>query len=80
MGVKVMEREVFERAKGLDDRIKQIDSVLKIRKNLCISINSCPDGEFISFGVKINDKILLNKIFDFLQREKIELEKELLEL
>ena len=36
-----MEREVFERAKGLDDRIQQIDSVLKIndRKNLCISIN-----------------------------------------
>ena len=77
-----MEREVLERAKGLDDRIQQIDSVLKIndRKNLCICINPFSDEEFISFGVKINDKILLNKIFDFLQREKIELEKELLEL
>ena len=77
-----MEREVLERAKGIDDRIQQIDSVLKIndRKNLSISFHSFSDGEFISFGTKINDKILLNKIFDFLQREKIELEKELLEL
>ena len=77
-----MEIATLERAIEIDNKIKQIDSVLKInnRENLCISIDAYSDGEFISYGVKIDNKTLLNKIFDFIQREKIELEKELLEL
>ena len=77
-----MERAVLKRAKELEDLIDKLDSI-KPEHDI--------DDTFIYFygdilkncepiRIRISYKPLIYKILDFLKREKIELEKELLEL